>query len=105
MGTVDYMAPEQAQNARAADIRADLYSLGCTLYYLLTGQPPFPGGDPVQKLANHLNASPRPVHEVRPGVPPKLSKVVARLLEKRPEDRYQTPAEVVRALEPFRRID
>jgi WD40 repeat protein len=101
MGTPDFMAPEQADDSHTVDIRADLYSLGCTLYYLLTGRPPFPGGSMVQKLAHHQHTAARLVHEVRPGIPPELSQLVARLLAKRPEDRFQTPAELAQALAPF----
>jgi WD40 repeat protein len=101
MGTPDYMAPEQADDSHAVDIRADLYSLGCTLYFLLTGNPPFPGGSVMQKLARHQQAVARPVHEVRPEVPPELSQLVARLLAKRPEDRFQSPAQLAQALAPF----
>jgi tRNA A-37 threonylcarbamoyl transferase component Bud32 len=98
MGTADYLAPEQSLDARSADVRADLYSLGCTLYFLLTGTPPFPGGTLGQKIARHLAAEPDPVERLRPGVPPALAEVVRKLMAKRPEDRYQTPAEAAAAL-------
>jgi DNA-binding beta-propeller fold protein YncE len=101
MGTADYLAPEQAMDFHKADIRSDIYSLGCTLFYLLTGQPPFPGGSLAQKVAKHLQAEPPAVTEVRPDVPHELSGVLRRMLAKRPEDRYQTPAEVAEALAPF----
>jgi formylglycine-generating enzyme required for sulfatase activity/tRNA A-37 threonylcarbamoyl transferase component Bud32 len=103
VGTPDYLAPEQATNARNVDIRADLYSLGCTLYHLLAGQPPFPDGTGLEKLFKHVQEEPTPVQAVRPEVPPALSAVVHKLMLKRPEDRYQTPAEVAAALEPFTR--
>jgi len=103
MGTPDYLAPEQAHDSHVADIRADIYSLGCTLYFLLTGKPPFAGGSVVQKLSAHLHCIPRPLDEVRPEVPRALAHVVARMLDKRPEERYQTPAEVAQALVPFLR--
>jgi serine/threonine protein kinase len=103
MGTLDYLAPEQAEDAHSADIRADLYSLGCTLYFLLTGQPPFPGGSVRHKLDAHLHDPPRPVHDLRPDVPPELSQIVEQMLAKKPQDRYQTPAEVAQALVPFLR--
>jgi WD40 repeat protein len=103
LGTPDYLAPEQAHDAHSADVRADVYGLGCTLYFLLTGQPPFPGDSLMQKLTAHLHATPWPLHEIRPDVPVALSHVVARMLAKRPEDRYQTPAEVAAALTPFLR--
>jgi WD40 repeat protein/tRNA A-37 threonylcarbamoyl transferase component Bud32 len=98
MGTPDFIAPEQALSSHKVDIRADLYSLGCALYYLLTGQPPFPGGTLAEKLVKHQLARPRPVRELRPDVPPALAAVLDRLMAKRPEDRYATPAEAARAL-------
>ena len=69
LGTADYIAPEQASAPRSADIRADMYSLGCTLYYLLTGRNPFPDGTLVQKLKAHSEQTPRPLTEARPDVP------------------------------------
>jgi tRNA A-37 threonylcarbamoyl transferase component Bud32 len=101
MGTPDYIAPEQARDAHTADIRADIYSLGCTLYDLLTGQAPFPHGTAVEKVKAHLEQTPRPVTAIRPDVPPELRKVIDRLLAKDPADRFQTPAEVAEALAPF----
>lgn len=98
MGTLDYIAPEQARNAHLADMRADLYSLGCTLYFLLTGQPPFPGGTPTEKLLKHQFQTPPAVQSLRTDVPPSLAAVVQRLLAKQPEERYQTPAETAAAL-------
>ncbi len=103
MGTADYMAPEQARDSRTADIRADIYSLGCTLYSFLTGQLPFPEGDAIQKLMAHVREKPRPVAELRPEVPPALCAVVERMMAKDPAQRYQTPAEVATALAPFTR--
>ncbi len=101
MGTPDYMAPEQAVDAHSADIRADIYSLGCTLCFLLTGQPPFEAGGVAEKLTAHAQKVPQQLSERRKDVPIALSKVADRLLAKKPEDRFQTPAEVVAALEPF----
>jgi serine/threonine-protein kinase len=98
MGTPDYIAPEQARNARAADIRSDLYSLGCTLYFLLTGQPPFPTGTVVEKLLMHQLDDPQPIDELRPAVSAEVQAVVRKLTAKRPEDRYQTPAELIEAI-------
>jgi len=101
MGTPDYMAPEQALDLHAADIRADIYSLGCTLYFLLTGKPPFGGGTLAQKLMRHQQAEPPPLAKQRGGLPAGLERIVRKMLAKRPEDRYQTPGEVASALEQF----
>jgi predicted Ser/Thr protein kinase len=100
MGTPEYMAPEQAANTKAADIRADIYALGCTLYCLLTGRPPF-AGDVLEVLVGHSQSVPPPVESLRPDVPPRLAAVVARLLAKKPAERPQTPKEVAEALAPF----
>jgi serine/threonine protein kinase/WD40 repeat protein len=101
MGTPDYMAPEQIQDSHQADIRSDLYSLGCTLYELLAGHVPFPASGVVQKIAQQLQNEPVPVEELRTEVPPELAAIVRRLMAKRPEDRFQGPAEVAEALLPF----
>ncbi len=98
MGTLDYIAPEQAMNSHTVDIRADLYSLGCTLYFLLSGKAPFPGGSAMEKLIKHQSQEPAPVEQVRSGVPAAVGAVVRKLMAKRPEDRYQTPAEAATAL-------
>ncbi len=101
MGTPDYMAPEQSLGSHDVDIRADLYSLGCTLFYLLTARPPFPGGTLGQKIARHQVEEPPAVTDLRGNVPASLGAVVKKLLAKRPEERYQTPAETAAALKPF----
>jgi serine/threonine protein kinase len=98
LGTADYVSPEQALNSHDVDIRADIYSLGATFYFLLTGQPPFPGGKAAQKLVWHQVRQPTPVRELRPDVPPGMAAVVTRMLAKKPDERYQTPAEVIVAL-------
>jgi uncharacterized protein (TIGR03067 family) len=98
VGTPDYIAPEQAGDATRADIRADIYSLGCTLYHLLAGHPPFPEGTSVQKVRAHAGCLPRPLSEIRPDVPVGLGRAVARMMAKDPAARYQTPAEVVEAV-------
>jgi serine/threonine protein kinase len=96
MGTADYMAPEQAQESHAVDVRADLYSLGCTLYFLLAGRAPFPTGTVLQKLTRHQSEEPTPLEQLRPDVPPGLAAVVRKALAKRPGDRFQTPRRVGR---------
>lgn len=98
LGTADYMAPEQWIHANKVDIRADLYSLGCTFYYLLTAQPPFPGGDPPEKMLKHHLDAPEPVEHLRPEVSSKAAFVLRRLLAKKPEQRYQQPSELADAL-------
>ncbi len=98
LGTFDYISPEQARDPRSADVRSDLYSLGCTLYYMLTGRPPFPEGTVLQKLFSHsLDAPPDP-RDVRPDIPSEVTEIVHRLLAKNPQDRYQSPAELIQRL-------
>jgi len=92
LGTFDYISPEQARDPRVADVRSDLYSLGCTMFYMFTGRPPFAEGTMVQKLLQHQQAEPPAVDELRPEVPRRLAAIVARLMEKNPLDRYQRPA-------------
>jgi serine/threonine-protein kinase len=101
VGTPDFLAPEQARDSHQVDGRADLYSLGCTLYFLLTGQTPFGAGTPTEKLFRHQVDEAPPLEQVRPEVPPVLGEVVRKLMAKRPKDRYQSADEVVAALEPF----
>jgi serine/threonine protein kinase len=101
LGTPDYIAPEQTIDAQKADTRADIYSLGCTLYYLLTGAPPFRGRSLYEVLQAHHSMDARPVNLVRPEVQVELAAVIARMMAKEPDRRYQTPREVARALTPF----
>jgi Protein kinase domain len=105
MGTPDYISPEQILDAGKADIRADIYSLGCTLYYLLAGSPPFAGGSLYEVLHAHNTASARPLNLVRPEVPSELAAVVAKMLAKEPRKRYQTPGEVAKELQPFTKAE
>ena len=81
-------------HTRRADIRADIYSLGCTLYYLLAGQVPFPRGSVTEKLAAHVKQTARPLAELRGDVPAAVAGVMARMMAKEPGQRFQTPAEV-----------
>ncbi|QEL19523.1 serine/threonine protein kinase [Limnoglobus roseus] len=101
LGTADYLAPEQAVDSHTVTIRADLYSLGGTFYYLLTGLPPFPEGSVAQKLLWHQTRDPKPIAQIRPEVPPEIIRVVEKLMMKDPDERYQTPAEVMAALQEF----
>ncbi len=105
IGTADYLSPEQARDAAAVDIRGDIYSLGCTLYYLLTGQPPFPDGTLMQKIMQHQQAEPKPVDTFREDVPVGVTAILKRMMAKQPEDRFQTPAALALALLPFARGD
>jgi WD40 repeat protein len=98
MGTPDYVAPEQITDSKRVDIRADLYSLGCTLYHLLSGRPPFAGGMVAHKLLRHQTEEPEALAALRPEVPAALAAVVQKLMAKKPEERYQSPAEVAAAL-------
>ncbi len=104
MGTLDYMAPEQWEDTHAVDIRADIYSLGCTLYHLLTGKPPFGGPEynsALKKMKAHAEVAVPPIRERRPDVPDTLAAVVHRMLAKNPAQRYATPAEFSAALQSF----
>jgi uncharacterized protein (TIGR03067 family) len=101
MGTPEYIAPEQARAAHAADIRADIYSLGCTLYHLLAGRAPFAHGSAEDMVKAHQEQPPRPLTEVRPEVPQALARFVEALMAKDPAGRPQTPAAVAAALAPF----
>ena len=96
IGTPDYIAPEQVRDSRQADIRADIYSLGCTLYFLLTGRVPYPQGSVTQKLESHVDYQVPLL--VKENVPPELSAIVARMMAKDPGERYQTPIDVAKAL-------
>lgn len=118
MGTPEFIAPEQARDSHTSDVRADLYSLGCTLYFLLTGQPPFPRGTITEKLLQHQFDEPEPVASARRGqlqawkgefgppqvdpealyIPAPVDAVLRRLLAKNPDDRYRTPLELANAL-------
>lgn len=98
VGTVDYMAPEQASNSKAADIRSDIYSLGCTWFHLLTGQPPFPEGSVTNKISAHISSPIPDPRLINSNVPEAVVAVIHRMLAKKKEQRYQTPAELVEDL-------
>lgn len=98
LGTPDFVAPEQGEDSRKVDIRADLYSLGCTFYYLLTGTVPFPNCSSLEKLFKHRLSEPIPIEALRPDVPASLTAILRRLMAKRPEDRFQAPADLAEAL-------
>jgi len=98
LGTVDYLAPEQALEGEQLDHRADVYSLGCTLYFLLTGHPPFPEGTLPERILKHQTQEPRPIAEDRPDVPGDLVEICRRMMAKDPADRFQTADEVAEAL-------
>ncbi len=98
LGTFDYISPEQARDPRDVDVRSDLYSLGCTMFHMLTGRPPFPGGTVLQKLIQHQEEAPADVRTLNPEVPAGLSAIIAKLMAKERERRYQGPEHLVRDL-------
>jgi serine/threonine protein kinase len=101
LGTADYLAPEQAIDSHGVDIRADVYSLGATFYYCLTGKTPFNEGTVAQKLIWHQTRQPKPIGSIRPEVPTEVIAVIEKMMAKEPGQRYQTPREVMEALEPW----
>lgn len=101
LGTADYLAPEQALDSHSVDIRADIYSLGATFYFVLTGSTPFTEGTVAQKLIWHQTRQPKPIRTLRAEVPEQLAAVLDKMMAKDPAQRYQTPADVVTALNPW----
>ena len=99
MGTIDYMAPEQAEDSHRVDHRADIYSLGCTLFYLLTAKEPFPGETVLKRLIAHMERPAPPLHSARPGIPPAVEAAYQKMMAKRAEDRPASMAEVITLLE------
>jgi serine/threonine-protein kinase len=98
LGTFDYISPEQARDPRDVDVRSDLYSLGCTLFHMLSGKPPFPGGTVLQKLLQHQEEPPPEIRGLNPDVPPELARLLSKLLAKDRDRRYQSPEQLVRDL-------
>lgn len=98
MGSVHYFSPEQAKNENVT-FASDLYSVGVCLYEMMTGLPPFDGETPVSVALQHINAVPRPMREIRPGIPPAMDRVVHKAMEKRPEKRYQSALEMAQDLQ------
>lgn len=98
LGTADYLSPEQAVNSHQVDHRADIYSLGCSLYYLLAGHPPFPEGSLAQRIAKHQSVMPEPITKSRPNCPPSLQRICEKMIAKRPEDRFDSAADVAHEL-------
>ena len=99
VGTIDYMAPEQTAQTPDFNHRADIYSLGCTLYCLLTGHPPFPEGTLTERIIKHQTAEPRSILDERPTTPRDLVAICRKMMAKNPAERYQSCEEVSRALE------
>jgi serine/threonine-protein kinase len=101
VGTIDFMSPEQANGGRV-DGRSDLFSLGCTMYALLTGRTPFPGETDLERLVGRLKGPPTPITECRPDLPPTVVRVLEKLLARQPEDRFPTAAEAAEELRALR---
>ncbi|TWU11899.1 Serine/threonine-protein kinase PknB [Symmachiella macrocystis] len=99
VGTVDYMSPEQARNSRSADTRSDIYSLGCAWFHMLTGEPPYADGGLTQRLRLHAEGKPPDPRDLNPKVPEGIVAILNRMMAKNPDDRYRTPAEVIKELD------
>ncbi|MEX2173647.1 MAG: protein kinase [Pirellulaceae bacterium] len=95
LGTFDYISPEQARDPRSADVRSDIYSLGCTLYYMLAARPPFPDGTALQKLLRHSEDEPADLRQFRPDINPRVTNLLAKMLAKRRSQRHQTAGDLV----------
>lgn len=98
IGTADYLSPEQAVDSHRVDHRTDIYSLGCTFYFMLTGHAPFPSGSLTERILKHQTTEPRDIRAVRPDCPPELEAICRKMMSKRIEDRFQTGQQVFQAL-------
>ncbi|MDR1484451.1 MAG: serine/threonine protein kinase [Planctomycetaceae bacterium] len=98
LGTFDYISPEQARDPRNADIRSDIYSLGCTFFFMLAGRPPFPEGTVLQKLLQHQGDLPPDIRDIQPNIPADISVLIQRMMAKDPKQRFQTPDNLITAL-------
>jgi len=105
LGTVDYMSPEQARDGNSADIRSDIYSLGCTFHHMLAGAAPFAQGTVAQRISHHFETKPPDIRELNRNVPEGLALVLAKMLEKKPGERYQNPTELLKDLENPARVE
>src|SRR5690606_25360519 len=101
LGTADFLAPEQALNSHDVDHRADIYGLGCTLYFLLTGRPPFPEGTLAQRIAKHQKEMPASIRKLRSDCPGELEGICVKMIQKEPQYRYQSAADVAEVLRRF----
>src|SRR5262249_31701944 len=101
VGTLDYLAPEQAEDPLKVDARTDIYSLGCALYFAVTGKPPFPGGTPMQKMLRHRMDQPPPIPQLNKAVPAEFAGLVAKMMAKKPEKRFASADEVREVLLPW----
>src|SRR5262249_32469577 len=101
LGTADYLAPEQALDSHSVDIRADIYSLGATFYFCLTGRTPFAEGTVAQKLIWHQTRQPKPIKSLRPEVPDGVLAIIDKMMAKDPAQRYQMPQGAAEALAPW----
>jgi serine/threonine-protein kinase len=101
LGTADYISPEQYIDSYKIDARADIYSLGCTMYFALSGKVPFPYKTTTEKIKGHLKKKPTPIQELRPDVPKRVAAIMQKMMAKRVENRIQTAAEVIRYLAPL----
>ncbi|MDR0337623.1 MAG: serine/threonine protein kinase [Planctomycetaceae bacterium] len=98
LGTFDYISPEQARDPRSADIRSDIYSLGCTFFFMLSGRPPFPEGTVLQKLLQHQGDEPPDIRAFQPNIPAEVALLIQKMMAKDPRQRFQTPATLIESL-------